>query len=227
VSLEGPVIDHVGLFSPGAVERATKRIAELRQDHGWDLVVETLEEQVDSRHLSGVFNTFERQRFIDGWARERADATLGRKKGLFVLFTRQPEDVRIVAWPDEADVVFPGYMRERMRTDLKPQMRQNPDGALDLAVAQWEGLLGRVKVRSNPLETVPLLLVLAFLSALCLVLVIARRQMYGRGERPPLYPPAVQCGVFGTPACLWISDRQLDLERPQAPPANTPEQASS
>ncbi len=221
--LSGPVRDAAELFSKGAREKAAARLAALQKEHGWELVIETAEKQVDSSHLAGVINTFERHRFIDRWAKDRAGIVLDRRKGLYVIITRHPEDVRVVGWPDETDLVFPGHKRERLRSEIRTQLRQNPDGALALGIDHWELLLDGAKLRSNPLETVPLLIVLGVHAAGWVVLSLARRQLYREGELPPLYPPAVQGGVLGTPAGLWITDRLFDSERPVVlPPSAGP-----
>ncbi|MBY0227671.1 MAG: TPM domain-containing protein [Gemmataceae bacterium] len=211
LKITGPVLDRLRLFTASAIARQAERLKALREEHeGWQLIIETTRKQADMSHLKGWFNGAERERAITAWAREKAQEA-GLVKGLYVVITQEPRDVRVVAWPDNAELTFPPYMRQRLREDMRPGLKTQPsDGALGAAVDRFEELLRRVKQHGNPLETVPLLAVLGGLVGGWLVLFIVRRRHGG----PALYPPAMLGGVFGSPAGMWINDQLFDTEAP-------------
>ncbi|MFQ3591611.1 MAG: hypothetical protein SNJ82_00260, partial [Gemmataceae bacterium] len=82
-------------------------------------------------------------------------------------------------------------------------------------VERFANLLERTREASSPFHIVPYVLLIGVLTALWLGLVLIRQRVVGT---QPLYPPAVQGGVLGTPAASWIYDRlfQLGQEKPRA-----------
>ena len=213
--LVGPVLDYLRLFSPEAVARAKHRIAELETEYGYQLVIETRKSQKDMSGHRGWFNSSEREREIIKWVRTQADDA-GVKNGLYILITLQPRDVRVVGWPDDAELTFPPYLRQRVREDVRVRLRDNPDGALGAAIDRFAELLLRVKQHSNPLETVPLLAVLGSLAGGWLVLFLVCRRLVGL-TGSALYPPALQGCIFGSPAGMWVNDQLFRAEIPAAP----------
>jgi hypothetical protein len=218
----GPVLDPFNLFSRAGKAEAAARIARLAAEYqGYELIVETALEPEEIERLRGFLNTVERNKAIDRWARERAVAVSilrGRFKGLFMVIgvrrgEKRPRDVRVVGWPDEVEDRVPPSKRWLVQREMEGSLQSNPDRGLDRSIVKFQQVLEQVKEHYNPLPAIPMLVLLGGLTAGWVVLTVARRQLYrGGAVVPPLYPPAVQGSIFGSPAGLWINDQLFAAE---------------
>lgn len=215
--LTGPIRDHIKMFSESAQAAAVKRITELEKEHGYELIVETIEEQPSTSEFSGLLYQTNRNAYLRDWAIKRARAA-GIQKGVYVVISRSPRDIRVVPFPEDLGSKFTPVKLGRMRRKLQQYIASNPDRALADGLATYADLLDRARESSSPLATVPLLAIVGGQIGVWLVLLIFRRRIAPADEA--LYPPAVQGSLFGTPAAGWIYDRMY------IPPSSAPAAAA-
>ena len=83
--------DEGKFFSSDAVERANKRIAEMKEKTGVDLVVETFKEIPED--IKPDYNPARRRQFFAKWAEDRVTA-LGTH-GIYILLCRNPGSFQV------------------------------------------------------------------------------------------------------------------------------------
>jgi hypothetical protein len=226
------VIDNAKMFSPEVVKRANLLIADIRQEYGIDLCVETMEQLpgLDAAKLASM-RTRARGKLLQDTAQERADEA--GVDGIFVLVTTNPPNVILVGWPvrreledkplEEGGGLSFTKRDTRMRRPFAAQLANDPDGALLRLVDHFRMVVKeRVAPPPSPLETGPAAILIGVMIGLWIVLMIlqravARRQAAVAGEPcPPLYQPAMLGSLFGVPAGFWVYDRLFRRERPPA-----------
>jgi hypothetical protein len=245
------VHDEAKLFRPETVARADARIEEMRRLYHRDLLVETVPAAPDAdrerlRHLPAP----EAVKFFDQWARERAKAA--GVDGVAVLVCVDPPHVRVTAWPESADEVFPEDRRERLRKLLAQRLRVgqprswlphwltrarpgDPDEALLDAVAQVRAALReahpQVEGPADPMAESRFAvgaLVLGVVGAWVVLVVVRRRVARADAHAEPWPGPgplaALLGGMFGVVPAHWVYDRLLRDVAPEArmPSADIP-----
>jgi hypothetical protein len=125
-----------------------------------------------------------------------------------------------VPFPEELGTKFTLVKLGRLRRKLQQHLATNPDRALADGLATYAQILDQVREPASPLATVPLLAVIGGQIGLWIVLLVFRRRVAPPDE--PLYPPAVQGSLFGTPAAGWIYDRMYQPVSSAAAAAPTP-----
>ena len=118
-----PVRDHARLFSPEAVRRADDALEAFRRDHGWQVIIETVES------LGGR----------DVKEHAVADARAAQVRGLFVLIAR--DEHKVWAQPSRsAEQAFPRTRTEAISgAFIAAFKRKQYDQGLDDAVAAVRG----------------------------------------------------------------------------------------
>jgi hypothetical protein len=226
-----PIRDGSRLFSPEAVQRATRQILEFRQIAHLDLVLETtdtLPSDVITRH--GRFPNV--PKIVAEYARHQAAAD--DVNGVFVFISTMPDyrAVAVVVRPDENRSRFTDRNREQLRSLLESTLRKDPDKALEKGVA-----LVREKVKANQqadsswLGWGTVFALIGGLLAVWVVFGLIRMRML-RDPAPSPETPAVTArhagfvpgllgGMFGSVAGYWIYDTFFQNRAPSAG-ANAP-----
>ncbi|MGL4552394.1 MAG: hypothetical protein ACRC33_14540, partial [Gemmataceae bacterium] len=202
--------DGAGLFSPAAVREASERIAGLKAKYGQEIHVETVPSQPSMADIEGILYKGSRDTRLRIWVRERAAAS-GLDKGLFVVVSKSPPDVRLAGWPTEAEERFLWSRREEVRSGMRRYLRDSPDRALSEAVDRFAALLEQTRQAPSPFATIGMLTVMGGVVGVWLVLCVVRRRVLGLTA--VMYPPPVQGGLFGTPSASWIYDRLFRGEK--------------
>ncbi|NBO93478.1 MAG: hypothetical protein EBV06_14375, partial [Planctomycetia bacterium] len=196
--------DRLKMFSPSAIRSATEKIAKLKELYDHELRIETLPDQLRMLDLQGVLYRRIREDRLRSWIRERA-ASSGMGHGLYIVITKNPPDIRIAGWPSETEERFLWSHRDELRASMRRHLRSNPDLALQDTLNHFADLLNETRSAPSPLATLGLCTVIGVSCLLWVVLCLVRRHILGKTAS--IYPPAVQGGLFGTPAAWWIYDR--------------------
>jgi hypothetical protein len=215
VLADSPILDRLRLFTPEGIARAEHQLAVLRELHGYEMRIETLDRQPAPEGLSGFWYWHLRQAQLRMWVHDRARDS-GMEKGLYVVITQRPLDVRVEAWPADTSDKFLVSRRDTIRRGMLEPLKLNyPERALAQGIERFSHLLEQTQEKPSPFNLVPYLILIAVLSGLWIGLCLLSRRLVGT---QPLYPPAVQGGILGTPAASWIYDRlfQDDQEKSRA-----------
>jgi hypothetical protein len=230
-AVEGPIRDGAKMFSEDAIKRATETLQKLEQtyyeekkpENFIEFIVETVEEQRDVSNLNGWLNGAKRSAALEEWAagkaegRDTFDPLDASDQRVYVVISRSPPDVRVVAWPAKTADKIQSHLLGRIRRTLASQMRYNPNGALQQGITEFERILDDLQERKSPLQTLSLLMALGVLAGAWVVLSIVTRALVP--SAPTQYTAAAQGNVFGTPASLWVVDQLLPTDAPAPPPA--------
>jgi hypothetical protein len=130
-----PITDEAGLYSPGAVQKATQEIEGIERAEHKGLVIETYKGVPEERNKA--FRDMARKardEFFLQWADSRARAR--QVDGVYVLVCKSPAYAQAVLGPDTEERVFPERDRVRLAEELTPGgWRRNHDKELLRAVA--------------------------------------------------------------------------------------------
>jgi uncharacterized protein len=86
--------DGAGFFSQKALDKANARLAELKNDYGREVRIETFKTVPGGRGGEVArMDKADRERFFEKWARERA--TSEHARGIFILICKQPGHVQV------------------------------------------------------------------------------------------------------------------------------------
>jgi hypothetical protein len=206
------ILDPQKRFPAELVAPMEQELRRLYQKYGYEMRIETVERLPSPEGLSGFWYWHRRQEQLRSWVLDRARAS-GMNQGIYVVITQTPLDVRVEAWPADSNDKFYTSRRDEIRRGMLQALKvAAPERALKQGIERFEYLLQRTQEIPSPFRLLPYLLLIALLAGLWLGLLLLRRQLIGT---TPLYPPAVQGGILGTPAASWIYDRlfQLGQER--------------
>jgi hypothetical protein len=239
-----PIRDAAKLFSASEVERANRRIEDIRERFHIDLCVDTLKELPGeaAEKLRTLRRVRDKAAFLRKWAQERADDE--GVDGIYVLVLTHPRDVVLIGWPArrEGENVtlaqqggLSGTKRETiLRKGFARELGSNPDRALSRLVDRFsQAVESLAMVEPSPLETMPAGILVASMIGLWLLLFILRstqahREAVALGEPyRPIYHPAMLGSLFGAPAAFWVYDRLFQLERQPTKESVPPEQGPS
>jgi hypothetical protein len=134
------VRDDAGFFSEEAVRQANQTIAQMKQNYGKDVVIETYPSIPDSvRQRTGSASV---DQLFDRWLRQRiADEKVN---GIIVLITRDPARVQVGVDGDTGKQAFIKSDYEQMRTLLVSDFREKQfDRGLQQALAYVQQTLER------------------------------------------------------------------------------------
>jgi hypothetical protein len=230
-----PIKDEAGLFTAGAVRKATEGIQEIRRTEHKDLVIETYPGVPEDREKAFAGMTRkQREEFFLHWANERARAR--GVDGVYVLLCKSPTTTEVVLGPDTDDRVFPERDRARLaRTLVLHGWRKNYDAELLDAVALVRSAIGHNLRTGGPQGASQTWLwaggIIVGLLLVWVVLGLLRAALSLRG-RPAQAPAAgVPCeshpfvsgmlgGMFGVRAGHWLCGSFFG---PARPASNVPE----
>jgi hypothetical protein len=224
------VKDEAGLFTPEAVARAEKAIADVRKEYHLDLMVDTVPALPPTDHKWLYFwDRRKRNEFLEEWARKRARAA--GVNGIFIQICTRPRDVRVVVWPPEKGELFTDRDCERVRRFLVRRLQNDsPDAALLATIAEVADQLERRRYHQDDESLSANVVVVGALvaalfgtwGALRLVRLRLRRSAPDGGAREKAERtaerPARLGALFGTPAAFWVYDK-LFRKVPPAPGA--------
>ncbi|MBA2708878.1 MAG: TPM domain-containing protein, partial [Gemmatimonadaceae bacterium] len=105
------VVDEAGFFSPDAVARANQQLAQIRQQHGRDLRIET--HRSIPQNLAGQFEPNRKAEFFTQWAYQSAKSA--GVNGALVLITREPSYLQVVVGQNTRRLAFTPADRDRLR----------------------------------------------------------------------------------------------------------------
>jgi hypothetical protein len=227
-------VDRAKLFSPAAVERANKNLAEIHDQYHIDLVIDTFTELpgAGDARLKALKSSREKNKFLDATARDRAEHE--GVDGLYLLVLTDPSVAVLVGYPSRRESErlpldqgggFSWTKRDEhllgpFRRGLRPG--GDHDSALRVLVEHFRKAIdSRVAVEPSPLPILPAAAVVGGLVGLWVLLSLVRRMAARRDSGPPpsIYQPAMLGSLFGIPAGFWIYDRLFQLERARTPPA--------
>ena len=213
VLVDSPILDRLNLFPKGIAE-AEHRLALLRERFGYEMRIETIDRQPAPEGLSGFWYWHLRQAQLRMWVHDHARDS-GMTKGIYVMISQSPLDVRVEAWPADTSDKFLVSRRDTIRRGMLDPLKLNaPERALAQGIERFSHLLERTQENPSPFNLVPYLILIAVLSGLWVGLCLVRRRLVGT---QPLYPPAVQGGILGTPAASWIYDRLFQGDEEKSP----------
>ncbi len=223
------------MFSPEAIKRADRHIAEYRSRYDIDLYIETITElpEADAALLRSM-KYREQTRKLRQVAEDRAEAA--GVNGIYILVTTQPSNTVIVGWPaarEREDLPLEkggglsSWKRENeLRKPFAKMLTANHNDnseALDALVSHFlKAVRSRETPPPSPLETGPAAVFVVAMLAGWLALTVLRgavaRNQAAVTNEPvgTLYQPAILGSMFGVPAGFWIYDRLYRCEQPTA-----------
>jgi hypothetical protein len=207
------ILDRQQLFPAEVVLPAEQYLLDLRERFGYEMRIETVDRQPAPEGLSGFWYWHLRQAQLRMWVHDRARDS-GMQKGLYVIISERPLDVRVEAWPADTQDKFLVSRRDEIRRGMLEALKLGaPTRALNTGVQRFGHLLERTQEKPSPFNLLPYLILIAVLAGAWVGLCLLRRRLVGT---QPLYPPAVQGGILGTPAASWIYDRLFYTEQEKA-----------
>jgi hypothetical protein len=200
-------------FRAQTVAQANEKIRALQTKTDLELFIET----VDSLHESqrrrnwflSKFRSLNENKILDRQARKRAEEAGVR--GVYVVTSADPPDVRVVTWPAEYERSFNDQKREQLRKFLARRLGKDrdEDAALLEAIDEFQRLVESPAPPEGISSLTLALLVAGFLGVWVLLLLLRVRLV----TEPLDYRPALLGAMFGVIPGFWVYDKLFQMIR--------------
>jgi uncharacterized protein len=145
-ALEPRVKDNAGFFSKEAIEKANKKITEIKRDFSKDLMIETFAEAADKEKVKE-----NRAKYFAAWAKQRYEAL--DVQGIYVLMCKSPRRVEFYMGDRTKRKAFTPEDRKKAVAVLTTHLNKKPpdfDGGLLALVNDVDRTLERNIGRAPP-----------------------------------------------------------------------------